>query len=211
MSAITSDLKGDETLRYYNYKVGDQVLGQLSPEGKEMLKEYQEKTDAMIGVDGYHNNVNYKIQTDAVKHTQWEVADFPCSCSMSPITEPTGWEFEIPEGSREFVMMIVYGRVTRNCLILKNAEGKYDRVAIYKDKSTPEPLAILEDDVFYENMRDTIVNQTGVHPVTRNMRMLKIAEDGSYVRIWSSPSVLSDDERIFYPKSLHKELTDLFM
>ena len=210
MGAVTSDLKGDEDLPYYNYKNGDKYLGKLSAEGKELLTKYRAEIDAKIGVEGYSNTTEYKIQTDAVAHTQWEVADFPCSCSMSPITEPEGWEFDIPEGSKEFAMKIVYGQVTRYGLILKNAEGKYDRVAIYKDKATSEPLAILEDDVFYEGMKDTIVNQTGVHPASRNLRMLKIAEDGSYVRIWSSPTVLLDDDKIFYPKSLHKELFDLF-
>ncbi len=210
MGAITSDLKGDEKLPYYNYKLGLRELGKLSPEGKALLNQYQEEIDAKIGVEGYHNNVNYNIQTDAVDHTQWAVADFPCSCSMSPITVPEGWEFAIPEDSREFTIRIIYGRVSRPALILKNADGKYDRVAIYKDKASAEPLAILEDDVFYERMYDTFINETGEHPVTRNLRMLKIAEDGSYVRIWSSPSMLCDDDRIFYPKSLHKELTDLF-
>ena len=63
-------------------------------------------------------------------------------CSMSPITVPEGWEFAIPEGSREFTIRIIYGRVSRPALILKNADGKYDRVAIYKDKASAEPRSI---------------------------------------------------------------------
>ena len=177
---------------------------------KDLLNKYKAEIDAKIGVEGYHNNTAYHIQTDAVEHTQWAVADFPCSCSMSPITEPEGWEFEIPEGSREFAMKIVYGQILRYALILKNAEGKYDRVAIYKDKATAEPLAILEDDVFYSDMRDTVVNQTGEHPASRNLRMLKIAEDGSYVRIWASRGMSCEDDSVWTPRSLFKEITDKF-
>ena len=110
MGTVTSEVKGDEDLPYYNYKNGDKYLGKISAEGKELLAKYRAEIDAKIGVEGYSNTTEYKIQTDAVGHTQWEVADFPCSCSMSPITEPEGWEFDIPEGSREFAMMIVYGQ-----------------------------------------------------------------------------------------------------
>lgn len=44
----------------------------------------------------------------------------------------------------------------------------------------------------------------------RNMRMLKIAEDGSYVRIWSSRSMSCEDDSPWFPRSLFKEITDKF-
>jgi predicted AlkP superfamily phosphohydrolase/phosphomutase len=42
------------------------------------------------------------------------------------------------------------------------------------------------------------------------MRMLKIAEDGSYVCIWASRGMSCDDDSVWFPKSLFKEITDKF-
>ena len=107
-------------------------------------------------------------------------------------------------------MITYYGKVVRNALILKNEDGKYDRVAIYKDKSTPEPIKVLENDVFTTDIYDTIPTPNGEEHVYRNMRLLKIAEDGSYVRIWASRGMSCDDDSVWFPKSLFKEACSLF-
>lgn len=113
----------------------------------------------------------------------WHLADFPTGCSISPVFPANGWQFEIPADAKEFLIITFYGKVQRYALILKNEQGIYDKVAIYKDKSTSEPIVVLENDVF-TGVQDVIPSESGEEKVYRNMRVLKIAEDGSYVRIW---------------------------
>ena len=139
----------------------------------------------------------------------WNVADFPTGCSISPVFPANGWEFEIPADAKEFIIITFYGKVRRPALILKNDQGVYDKVAIYKDKNTSEPVTILENDVF-TGVVDVVPSANGEEKVYRNMRLLKIAEDGSYVRIWASRGMSCEDDSVWFPKSLFKEVTDKF-
>ena len=212
MSAPTSNLKGDEELKYiWGQRNG--YLAKPSEEAEQKLQEYREWFDKLLDVEDYSSayGVTDVMTTQEAGHIQWFVSDYPMSCSMSPITEPEDWAVDIPEESKEFTIRLLYGKLIRYALILKNAEGKYDSVAIYKDKQSVEPIRILRNDVFEDHVYDTIPTAEGdERKVTRNMRLLEVAEDGTYVRMWASCGMLCDDDRIFFPKSLHKELTDLF-
>ena len=51
----------------------------------------------------------------------------------SPLKDAEKWA-DAPEGAKEFTVLTSGGIVRRPALMLKNEEGKYDRVAIYKNK-----------------------------------------------------------------------------
>ena len=209
MSVRTSSVAGDEELKY----LGMPQKAGRSPEAKERLKRYRQEYAQFIDVEGYVPDSNFVVDNMLFEEDHglnWTLADIPTSCSLSPISPAEGWDFEIPAESKEFVMISFYGKVTRPALILKNAQGVYDRVAIYKDKQTPAPLRILENDVFTVSVLDTIPAKNGEEKVHRNMRLLEIAEDGSYVRIWSSRGMSCEDDSVFFPKKLFKELTERF-
>ena len=61
-----------------------------------------------------------------------------------------------------------------------------------------------------QGVYDVVPTANGFEKVYRNMRMLKIAEDGSYVRIWASRGMSCEDDSVWFPKHLFKEVTDLF-
>ncbi len=209
MSVRTTDLEGDEQLRY----LGMPFKSGKSDEAKARLAKYRQEYKDTIAVEGYQPSDSFVVDNvlfEKDKGLNWLLADFPSSCCISPIFPANGWEFEIPADAKEFVMITYYGKVVRNALILKNEDGKYDRVAIYKDKSTPEPIKVLENDVFTTDIYDTIPTSNGEEHVYRNMRLLKIAEDGSYVRIWASRGMSCDDDSVWFPKSLFKEACSLF-
>ena len=65
----------------------------------------------------------------------------------SPIKDATGWA-DAPEGAKEFYVITSKGLVRRPCLILKNEEGKYDRVAYYHSKKDAEPIVVLKKDEY---------------------------------------------------------------
>lgn len=206
-SVKTSDLEGDEKLKF---SLNHSHSG-ISTEAKERLQKYKEQYAAQINVEGYVPDGSFVVDTmlfEKDKGLNWNLADFPSSCSISPVYPANGWAFDTPADAKEFVMITYYGKVIRNALILKNEQGVYDKVVIYKNKSTPEPLVILENDVFTPAY-DTIPKADGGEElVYRNMRLLKIAEDGSYIRIWSSRGMSCEDDSVWFPKSLFKEITD---
>lgn len=209
MSVITSDVDGTEELKL---SFGSACASGSSPEAKERLKSYRKWYKEFINVDGYKPDNSFVVDNvilDEPKGLMWHLADFPTGCSISPVFPANGWEFEIAADAKEFVIITFYGKVQRPALILKNEQGIYDKVAIYKDKSTPEPVAVLENDVF-TGVYDVIPTKTGEEKVYRNMRLLKIAEDGSYVRIWASRGMSCEDDSVWFPKSLFKEVTDKF-
>lgn len=54
--------------------------------------------------------------------------------SLSPITKPTGWASDVSDGAKEFTGMLLHDRMPHPCLILSNAQGIYDKIAIYTAK-----------------------------------------------------------------------------
>ena len=210
MSLLTSEVEGDEKLQF-SFNSGK--TGK-SPEAKARIAKYQKLYKEFINVEGYQPDPSYvsdKIYVNEKEHSMSKLSDFPTGGSISPISSAEGWAFDIPAGSKEFVMLTAGGKVVRYGLILQNEQGQYDHVAIYKDKQTPEPIIVLQNDVFTPDVYDTLPTKDGRQErVYRNMRLLKIAEDGSYVRIWASRGMSCEDDSVWFPKSLFKELTDLF-
>ncbi|MBQ3509739.1 MAG: alkaline phosphatase family protein [Peptococcaceae bacterium] len=209
MSIKTTDIEGDEKLKF---SLAPTSSAGKSPEAKERMAKYQQWYKDYIGVEGYTPSGSFVVDNVVYGNKEglmWELADFPTGCCISPVFPANGWEFEVPADAKEFVIITFYGKVIRPALILKNEAGVYDKVAIYKDKATAEPLAVLENDVM-QGVYDTVPSANGEEKVYRNMRILKIDEDGNYVRIWASRGMSCDDDSVWFPKSLFKEVTDKF-
>ena len=205
----TTDVEGDEELTLIP---GSTKIG-VTKEAKERAAKYRKRYKELIDVEDYTPAgffVTDNVVYPETKGNMWNLADMPTGCSISPIYNTNGWAFDVPCDAKEFVITTSRGKVTRNALILKNETGVYDKVAIYKDKNTAEPLVVLENDVF-TGVYDVVPKADGIEEnVYRNMRLLKIAEDGSYVRIWSSRGMSCEDDSVWFPRSLFKEVTDLF-
>lgn len=140
-----------------------------------------------------------------------DLRNFPMNISLSPITEPEGWA-AAPAGSKEFIMLQLYGNMPRPCLILQNEAGIYDRIAIYASKAAPQPIVILDKDVYTKNVYDVVPKgKTGeLENVVRNMRALNIAEDGSFVRLWVSNAFSADDNCVWYPTWIFDKIKERF-
>ena len=213
-SIQTSDhIRTDED---FPVKGKSKFAGQVSDELIARKKAHKDQLKADVNVDGYEicyldvtSNVNFPVNEEGHGGCMYGLAEFRIGCCLSPITEPEGWGFDVPEGAREFVVINEMGKLTRYCLILKNENGIYDRVALFRDKQS-RPIVILENDVFTEAIPSTVPTKDGEDNVIHNMRMLDIAEDGSYVRIWSSRAIHTDNDCVWFPRSLFKEITGKF-
>lgn len=116
MSITTTDIEGDEKLVFGKtpYKGG------VTPEAKERLKKYRQQYLEIIDVPGYIPSdtfVDDKVFYEEDGGLNWWLADFPTSCSISPVYPANGWGFDIPADSKEFVMIMYYGKVTRSAKI----------------------------------------------------------------------------------------------
>ncbi len=61
------------------------------------------------------------------------LSDTPMDMVSSPLKPAAGWA-AAPADALECTLLLSEGLIHRPCLILKNAAGVYDRVAIYKNK-----------------------------------------------------------------------------
>lgn len=136
------------------------------------------------------------------------MSDAPYDVVMSPIKAAHGWE-NAPADAKEFAMMFSKGLIRRPCLILKNEAGIYDHIAIYKNKKTVEPIAVLMNGEYKEYVIDeAIVNDEERIPCYRFMRLLNLAEDGSSLGMWVSLGMRLDKDDLWHPKSLYKSVVE---
>ena len=126
---------------------------------------------------------------------------FPQNIALSPLTEPTGWANELPEGAKEFTWLQIFGNLPAPCLLLKNEQGVYDRVAVYMSKEMPQPVALLVKGEYVANVPGICPKgQTGeMEKIIRNMCLLDCAEDGTYLRMWASQGFSAEDNCVWYP------------
>jgi len=131
------------------------------------------------------------------------------SLGLSPIKEPHGWHNKIPTDSREFTLILCKGLIRRPALLLKNNNGIYDRVALYKNKNASEPFIVLEAGIMTDQIYDQAVNDDGIYKdANYNMKLLEISPNGSHVEIYISHGMDMHADYIFKPSNLFYELTE---
>ena len=177
----------------------------------ELWEKFKEGIE---GFNGYTLNKAMDIRTNMLfdkDQQMYNLHRWPANVSLSPITDPDGWGFGIPEGAKEFTWLQLFGKMPRPCLILKNEAGIYDRIAIYAAKNVEKPLVVLDKDVYTPNVYDVVPTRTGgLENIVRNVRVLDLAEDGSYVRMWYSGGFSADDNRVWYPKWIFEKIKKNF-
>ncbi len=159
---------------------------------------------AMVGGGGKTMRnliLSFEDGEDAVESAAIDVVN-------SPIAEPKAWSFELPEGAKEFTIVIANGLDRRPCLILKDEQGKYSKVAIYKSKKESEPLVVLIPGEMTRAIPDVISIGEEKCNAARTFKLVEIAEDGSGLRIWTSMAMDMDSDAMFHPHSLQKKVME---
>lgn len=174
-------------------------------------------TDLKIADEGYDiakansGDVLTKEITNIVmsmNDSQWYVSSLPMDVAYSTLKPATGWA-NAPEGAKEFVILLAGGLTRRLGLALKNEQGIYDHVALYKSKKDTEPYAVLLNDVYTTGIKDIgIKGDETFEQTERAMRILEIAEDGSKVQMYISPSLDITNDSVWSPKHLYKDVAD---
>lgn len=131
----------------------------------------------------------------------------PYDLVESPLRDANGWA-SAPEGAKEFFIVASNGLTRRPCMLLKNAAGLYDTVAIYKSKKDIEPLATLKEKEFALDVLDYVHVEGNNILCNRSYKCIEIASDGTKVRLYMGTAFdIACDER-WSPKSMMHEITE---
>ena len=134
----------------------------------------------------------------------------PYDVMICPIKPAEGWA-QAPEGALEFFYTVSEGLMRRPCLILKNDQGEYDRVAIYRSKKDAEPLCVLKHDDLVINVLDECLKKNDPSQkgkCTRSYKLMDLAADGSRVRFMAISSMDVENDHLWHPKSLYRDVVD---
>lgn len=177
----------------------------IKPE--ELNVEFNAMMDGMDALrDGVEQTMMIMTNLDGMGGT---CLDDKFSLGLSPVSEPKNWTAPVPEGAKEFTLLLSKGMIRRAGLILKNDQGQYDRVALYKNKKEAEPFVVLEKGVIKSQIYDQAVSSDGVYKdANYNMKLLNITPDGSHIEIYISHGMDMHADYIFSPSSLFYELVE---
>ena len=132
----------------------------------------------------------------------------PADIAFSSIKPAEKWAAEIPADAKEFVVLLSGGLIRRPALVLKGEDGKYDHIAIYKNKKQLEPMVTIKNREYVRDIVDDCMKGDDMIKASRDMRVLEIAEDGSKVKMWVSASMNIEADMMWHPRALYKEIVD---
>ena len=174
------------------------VIDNLEPE-----KEYADLATLTFSTEANTRVILEKIEGESV------LTDSPYDVQLSSIKEPSGWQIDVPEGAKEFVWLQSKGAVRRVCLILKNEEGIYDHVAIYKNKRATEPMDVLYKGVCKVHFADELLVRENKMTCVRDIKILELSENGESLKMWVGTAIDPRPEAgnaLWHPKYLYEEV-----
>lgn len=125
-----------------------------------------------------------------------------------PIKDAKGW-VNAPAGAKEFSIPVSKGLERRPALIIPNEQGVYDKVAIYKSKKNEEPIIVLDQPkVVVNDIMDTVTKGDKKIDVVRQAILIELETDGSSVELWWGNAMEANNDMLFHPKSLLKQIQE---
>lgn len=126
----------------------------------------------------------------------------------SPLTEPKSWGCDVSEGALEFRCVMYDGKVSRPALVLKNDEGKYSKVAIYKSKKDADPWVVLENDQLYPDVLEEITLEEKAYKINRHLRILDLNEETGDLNLYLGQGMDIEKDDLWHPKDLKKKIIE---
>ena len=162
--------------------------------GLDIAETYASSESRTIIMDMSESQVNLALST-------------PTNVCQSPIKPAVNWA-DAPTDAKEFTILLSKGLINRPCLALKNEDGIYDRVAIYRSKKETAPIVTLQKGVFTREVIDEAIKKDVRYPkCNRDMKLLDIAEDGSQLKLYVSAAMNTEFDGVWSPKSLYETIT----
>lgn len=216
MLTASVDIKAATTLSWASRKgvLSEEEIAELTAKGEKEEVNANTAcviTNAEIAEDGIDIGASVRMAEmrsliTEVHPCQLENYGMPIAVGVSPIVEAQGWQ-NIPADAKEFILLTSKGKVRRPSLILKNEDGIYDRVAIYKNKKAAEPMTVLYKDVMVSSFIDEAYKGDKKIICNRNLKLLELAEDGTSLKLYLSASMDTTQDSLFYPKDVFQKIT----
>ena len=211
---VGNSLLEDEMLIIADVKTPDVLYRSKATNSTEIpcFISGMEFEDVDFGLDMAAQSMSKDVQKAAPLFDGFDpniMSSITMDVAYSPIVPASGW-VNAPKDAKECIILNSKGLIRRPCLILKNADGIYDTVQIFKSKKDTEPITTLINDKFVTNIVDDIINEKTDEYVqtNRNARILEMAEDGSHIKIWFSGAMDFHNDTLWHPKSLLAEVID---
>ena len=100
------------------------------------------------------------------------------------------------------------GLIRRPCLILTDANGKYDRIAIYKNKKETEPIVVCAKGQLIPHLLDVVQKNDQTYQANRAIKLISLSEDGSELKLWISSALDITNDSLWSPHALYQEIAD---
>ena len=200
---LVADVKTEGVMYKAKAVAGSHIPCTIDDLEKEDEKASSEKTGESIAV-GAKPSTTIILSPDEGQGTMGKM---PYDVVLSPIKPAHGW-LDTPEDALEITVLFSKGTIRRVGLIVKNKDGIYDTVKLYKNKKSEEPLAVLPKGEFVKNIYDEAIRDDVHYDVARNMRVLDLAEDGSHLKLWVSTAINLNEDTLWHPKMLYKKVLD---
>lgn len=143
------------------------------------------------------------------EETELALSETPFDIVFSPIKNAQGWSINPEEHDLECTLLLSKGLIRRPCLIRKNrTSGEYNSLMIFKTKKSETPIVQLKLDEYVSDVIDEAILDDKHIIVNRNMRLLEMAPDGSSLRLWVSSAMDFNNDIVWHPKSLLKDIVD---
>ncbi len=165
----------------------------------------EKNSPGLGGVTESKNGLHMLIMNEEQQGHQ--ITEMAMDLVQSPIKEATGWE-KAPADALEMTILFSHGLIRRPCLLLKNEQGEYDSLAMYKSKKAAEPIVVIHKDKMAIEVVDEAIEGDKHYKANRNMKILSIEPDGSMVSLWISAAMDMENDSVYSPKRLFKEITE---
>ena len=170
-----------------------------------VIADVQEVKGRTTGEQGAADKVALLLERSDGEHA---LSSTPFDIVLSPIKEATDWA-SAPKEAKEFTLLFTKGLNRRVGLILKNEQGVYDHIAVYKSKKDETPLFVLQNDVFTPNIVMEYHLEDRVVTANRSMRILELDQDnGEHIKLWISSAMDIHSDEVWHPKSLYQKVVE---
>lgn len=126
---------------------------------------------------------------------------------LSPLAAPEGWS-NVPEGALEFTILVSEKRTARPALVLKNEDGIYDCVSVYRDKGDQEPLVTVKRGDMVLGKPDVLVKKGKKKPAVRLYKLMELDGRSGELRLWISNALDTTNDTLWSPKALFRQIVD---
>ncbi len=164
------------------------------------------------GIDFAHKILNVTGGNKVVKNLIMVPEDgeaaterVPNNVINSPLTAAKDWA-AAPKDAKEFFIIVSNGLERRPCLLLKNADGNYDTVAVYRNKKDPAPMFTLSLAEGEKEVIEPVKRENKVYEANRYYHLLEVAPDGSSLTFAYETAMDIHNDMLWSPKELYHDV-----